>query len=136
MAKNGKAKRTRTPKLMTDPGEIVRGPTVVVCPAPLKEGMSFNDAVTGQKSMIPMWVYNISTWRKETGDWRVDAMWWDSNETGHVVHLPDKVCKTIFRHQQEIIQDAKKIRGQKAFQTAKHNAEKATALEDPRPARV
>lgn len=117
VTKNGK----RKPKLLTDMGEIAKGPSVVVCPAPMREGVPMKDAVTG-KTAFPTWVWNVSTWRKDTGEWRVDLLWWDSNETGHVVHLPDGVCKTIFRHQREIIQEAKKVRGQKAYQTAVMNA--------------
>jgi hypothetical protein len=121
VTKNGKIKRTKKPKYMPMPGEIIKGPSVVVCTAPLKEG----------GSLVGSWEYTVVTRRKENGDWDITVKWWDSLEAGHITRLPDGVCKTIFRHQREIIQDSKKIRGQKAFQTAKRNAELAEADHEP-----
>lgn len=113
--KNGKEKRPRTPKLLTEPGEIIKGPSVVVCTAPMKEG----------GMLAKPWIFNVTTRRKDTGDFQLTLQWWDGNHQGFWYDFPDGVCKTIFRHHREIIQDSKKIRGQRAFQTAKQNAEKA-----------
>lgn len=121
-----KIKRTRKPKYVALPGEIIKGPSVVVCNAPMKEG----------GSLVQSWEYTVVTRRKENGDFDITIKWWDSSETGHVTRLPDGVCKTIFRHREEIITESKKIRGRKAFQTAKQNAEKTAVLEEPRPAGV